>query len=58
MISEETALLYCANKMKMVQRIDTLSLKKPRKNPGTDTMFANLRMQEEEKAKLRDKFRP
>ena len=58
LISEETALLYCANKMKMVQRIDTLSLKKPRKSPGTDTMFANLRMQEEEKAKLRGKFRP
>ena len=56
LISEETALLYCANKMKMVQRIDTLSLKKPRKSPCTDTMFANLRMQEEEKAKLRGKF--
>jgi len=59
LISEETALLYCANKMKMVQRIDTLSLKKPRKSPGTGTMFESLRMQEEEKvAKLRGKARP
>jgi twitching motility protein PilT len=55
LISEETALLYCANKMKMVQRIDTISLRKPRKSPGTDTLFANLRMQEQEK--LRNKFK-
>jgi twitching motility protein PilT len=59
LISEETALLYCANKMKMVQRIDTLSLKKPRKSPGTGTMFESLKMQEEEKvAKLRGKPKP
>ena len=45
--------------MKMVQRIDTLSLKKPRKSPGTGTMFESLKMQEEEKvAKLRGKPKP
>ena len=32
LITEETALLYCNNKMKMVQRIDTLALQKPRKS--------------------------
>jgi twitching motility protein PilT len=57
LISEETALLYCANKMRMIQRIDTISLRKPRKGPGTDTLFANLRMQEQEKARQRGKPR-
>jgi twitching motility protein PilT len=52
LITVETALLYCSNKAKMVQRIDALN--KPRQ--GThDSMFANLRMQEEEK--LRNKLR-
>ena len=49
-ITEETALLYCANKTKMLQRIDTLSLSKPRKSTQNAALFAGLRMQEEEKA--------
>jgi hypothetical protein len=53
LITDETALLYCSNKMKMVQRIDTLSLKKPRTSVSDNSLFANLKMQEEEK--LRDK---
>jgi len=57
LITDETALLYCSNKMKMVQRIDTLSLKKPRKSShDTSMLFANLKMQEEEK--LRNKPKP
>jgi twitching motility protein PilT len=55
LISEETALLYSNNKMKMIQRLDTLN--KPR-HGHSDTLMANLRMQEEEKMKLRNKFKP
>jgi len=53
LISDETALLYCNNKMKMIQRLDALN--KPRtQNPNS--IMANLRMQEEEKAaRLRHK---
>jgi twitching motility protein PilT len=59
LITEETALIYCANKTKMIQRIDILSLHKPRKNTRRDSLFAGLRMQEEEKAaKSRGKFKP
>jgi twitching motility protein PilT len=50
LITEETALVYCANKTKMLQRIDALSLKQPRKGTKSDSLFAGLRMQEEEKA--------
>jgi twitching motility protein PilT len=58
LITEETALIHCANKTKMIQRLDTLSLKKPRKLVQAESMFANLRMQEDEKlAKLRTKVR-
>jgi twitching motility protein PilT len=59
LITEETALIYCANKMKMLQRIDMLSLHKPRRSSNKDSLFTNLRMQEEEKAaKNRSKPRP
>jgi twitching motility protein PilT len=59
LITEETALIYCANKTKMIQRIDILSLHKPRRSTRSDSLFAGLRMQEEEKAaKSRGKFKP
>jgi twitching motility protein PilT len=55
LITDETALLYCTNKMKMVQRIDTISLHKPRKTTTNTSMFAELKMQEEEK--LRNRYK-
>jgi twitching motility protein PilT len=56
LITEETALLNCTNKMKMIQRID--SLNKPRRSSHND-LFAGLRMQEEEKAaRNRGKSKP
>jgi twitching motility protein PilT len=58
LINEETAMIYCANKTKMRQRLDTLSLSKPRRSIPGDSVFASLRMQEEEKAKLRNKSKP
>ena len=51
LITDETALLYCNNKMRMVQRIDTLSLQKPRKSTGGTSLFADLKMQELRKFK-------
>jgi twitching motility protein PilT len=54
-ITEETALLYSNNKMKMIQRLDTLN--KPRQG-HSDSLMSNLRMQEEEKRKLSNKFKP
>ncbi|MGO8764233.1 MAG: type IV pilus twitching motility protein PilT [Limisphaerales bacterium] len=51
LVTDETALLYCSNKMKMAQRIDALSLQKPRKSQSTGSLFANLKMQEEEKSR-------
>ena len=57
LITDKTALLYCSNKMKMIQRMDALN--KPRSSPQFDTLIANLRMQEEEKAvRNRSKFKP
>jgi len=56
LITDETALLYCTNKPKMVQRIDAISLKKPRKSSDDAALFANLKMQEE--AKRKDKPAP
>lgn len=54
LISGETALLYCNNKMKMVQRLDALN--KPRNSQNPNSLMANLRMEEEEKqARLRNK---
>jgi twitching motility protein PilT len=50
LITDETALLYCSNKMKMAQRIDALSLLKPRKSQSDSSLFANLRMQEKKAA--------
>jgi twitching motility protein PilT len=55
LITDETALLYCSNKMKMVQRIDTHSLHKPRKSASNTSMFADLRMHEEEKLRNKSK---
>jgi twitching motility protein PilT len=55
LITDETALLYCTNKMKMVQRIDSLSLHKPRRTPNSASLFADLKMQEEEK--LRNRYK-
>ncbi|HEY3761002.1 MAG TPA: PilT/PilU family type 4a pilus ATPase [Verrucomicrobiae bacterium] len=46
LITDETALLYCNNKMKMAQRIDALSLQKPRKSHSDSSLFANLKMQD------------
>src|SRR5271170_1440419 len=53
LITEETALLYSNNKMKMVQRIDTLSLHKPRKSSSNTSFFADLKMHEGEKLRKR-----
>jgi twitching motility protein PilT len=56
LITDETAILYCSNKMKMVQRLDSFSLHKPRKStPANNPLFADLKMHEEEK--LRNKPR-
>ena len=56
LITDETALLYCTNKMKMVQRIDTLSLHKPRKSSTGTSLFADLKMHEEEKLRNKSKL--
>jgi twitching motility protein PilT len=56
LITEETALLYSTNKMRMVQRIDTLSLQKPRKRANAESMTAFLRMEHEAKAKSQTKY--
>jgi twitching motility protein PilT len=56
LITEETAMVYCANKTKMLQRIDMLSLTKSRKG-ANESLFAGLRMQEEEKA-ARNRSKP
>lgn len=54
LITDETAMLYCSNKMKMVQRLDAVSVRKPRKSSAADpNLLASLRMQEQEK--LRNK---
>ena len=55
LITDETALLYCTNKMKMVQRIDILSLHKPRRNTNTNPLLADLKMHEEEKLRNKSK---
>jgi twitching motility protein PilT len=56
LITDETAMLYCSNKMKMVQRLDSFSTHKPRKStPTSNPLFADLKMHEEEK--LRNKPR-
>ncbi len=54
LITEETALLNCVNRTKMIQRLDNLALKKPRKAPSPTRPLTDLKMQEEEKS---DKFR-
>ncbi len=44
LITQETALLYCSNKMKMVQRIDNILLHKPRKSAGSNLSVSDLKM--------------
>lgn len=46
LITEQTAMLYCSNRAKMVQRIDLLN--KPRAS-GDSGLFSSLKMQEKEK---------
>lgn len=59
LITKETALLYCTNKMRMLQRIDNLYLNATQKNAPSAPKLMDLRMREEEKAaKLRDKPKP
>jgi twitching motility protein PilT len=55
LITDETALLHCSNKMKMVQRIDAHPHRKPRASAQTDSLMANLKMQEEEKLRNKSK---
>jgi len=56
LITKETALLYCTNKMRMLQRIDNLYLAATQKLSPSAPVFTDLRMREEEKvAKLHDK---
>jgi len=50
LITQETALLYSTNKMKMVQRIDTHPIRKPRMTTDSEAQAANLKMKEEELA--------
>jgi twitching motility protein PilT len=54
LITDETALLYCTNKMKMVQRIDAHPIYKSRKSADSSSLFADLKMREDEK--LRNKL--
>jgi twitching motility protein PilT len=55
LITDETALLYCSNKMKMIQRIDAHSLQKSRQSPSTNPLFADLKMHAEEKLRGKSK---
>ena len=56
LITEETALLYCTNKMKMIQRIDSMS--KQRVTAPHDSLTADLKMREQEKARNRGQLKP
>ncbi len=55
LITDETAMLYCNNKLKMAQRIDALSLQKPRMTHTGGSLFASLKMQEEEKSRSKSR---
>jgi twitching motility protein PilT len=57
LITDETALLYCTNKMKMVQRIDAHPHHKSRVSIQSDSLMANLKMKEEEMA-ARNRSKP
>lgn len=48
-------MLYCNNKLKMAQRIDALSLQKPRMTHTGGSLFASLKMQEEEKSRSKSR---
>jgi twitching motility protein PilT len=50
LITKETALLYCSNKMRMIQRIDNLYTNAPEKISANAPVFTDLKMQEEEQA--------
>ena len=47
LITEETTLIYCANKAKMIQRLDILALHKPRKTARNEFLYSSLKMKEE-----------
>lgn len=49
LIAEDTALLYCANRTKMLQRLDNLALKKPRKSASPSSVLLDLKMREDKK---------
>ena len=49
LITKETALLYCSNKMRMIQRIDNLYMNAPEKITANAPVFTNLKMQENER---------
>ena len=55
LVTDETVMLYCTNKLKMAQRIDTLSLQKPRTSHTGGSLFASLKMQEEEKSRTKSR---
>jgi twitching motility protein PilT len=62
LITKETALLYCTNKMRMLQRIDNLYTSASQKTVKAPPVFTDLKMREQEKTekaekveKLRDK---
>jgi twitching motility protein PilT len=58
LITKETALLCCTNKMRMLQRIDNLYLGSSQKTTPTAPQLMDLKMREEERAaKLRDKHK-
>jgi twitching motility protein PilT len=59
LITEETALIYCANRTRMIQRLDSLVLHKPRKGALDHALFESLKMKEEEQAtKFRRRLKP
>ncbi len=55
LVTDETVMLYCTNKLKMAQRIDALSLQKPRMSHTGGSLFASLKMEEEEKSRSKSK---
>jgi twitching motility protein PilT len=55
LITDETALLYCTNKMKMMQRIDANPVHKSKKEADRTSLLVDLKMREDEK--LRNKFK-
>ena len=58
LITQETALLYSSNKMKMVQRIDTHPVRKQRLTTETESRSASLKMKEAEELAARNRGKP